>query len=188
MNCTIWRSTSMPAHFWASSANAIVALDIVISFKDSGWWVAPQPYPDSRWPPVHEERQRLLSRRFGLRPTRLDHQKNVRHFRGHYLDGSRLSANMINMAAPISIHPRLRDPQINLLCAPQEHCSLSGSGKPGPSLSNVSQPESGQCASSRDWSASTESSRIGHPQTASTVQACNLRQVFPQLQPHFQLQ
>ena len=36
MNCSILCSTSMSAHFSASSFNAIVALIIVTSFKDQG--------------------------------------------------------------------------------------------------------------------------------------------------------
>jgi len=46
MNCTIWRRTSTSAPFSASSANAIVALVIVISFKDRFGGSHLKPYPD----------------------------------------------------------------------------------------------------------------------------------------------
>lgn len=43
---------------------------------------AASPLPSRR--PPHSGCQRLLSRRFGLRPTRHKDQKNLHNFRGHY--------------------------------------------------------------------------------------------------------
>jgi hypothetical protein len=83
MNCTIWRSTSMSAPFSASSVNAIVALVIVISFKDQ---VGGSHLNLIRDHDGHLRRRdhQPAARRFGLRPTRLEDQKNLHHFLGHY--------------------------------------------------------------------------------------------------------
>lgn len=85
MNCIIWRRTSTSAPFSASSADAIVALVIVISFMDRFGGSHPKLIRTSRWPPP-EGSGRCAASRFGLRPTRLAAQRvkeDLHHLPGH---------------------------------------------------------------------------------------------------------
>lgn len=50
--------------------------------RDFDCWVAPQPYPEPRWPPPSGTTYDAL-RRAGLRPSRLENIKNLHHSRGH---------------------------------------------------------------------------------------------------------